>query len=929
MNSTSRTLRSADGRRAVRLIGLVGVVGLLARPLAAAVLLDEPFDYPDGPLVTVSGGRWGNHRGTAGQVDVSAGAVNLTQAESEDVSVALGGGPYIPDSGAVLYVKFTVRFTALPTGAGTYFAHFKDGGTGFRARVFAGTANAAEGRFRLGIAKAANTPTFFERDLSLDTPYTVVVRYTVDTTASMLWVDPTAETDPVVNAEDEGMPMPITVAAFALRQSLSAGNGMGTLVLDDLRVATTFAELFGLQPDEPPEILTPPQTQVVAEGDSVTFSVVASGTPPLYYQWQRNQTNLPGAVQASLTLNPVTYEDTGSYRVVVSNVVGVAISEEAQLFVTPPRPNNVFTNIAHLRTLLHPVDFTPTDTTTLFTVEGIVTTWTNLTTPTHGLFYMQDDTGGIAVFHAGAGGVVPPAGARVRVTAPLTHFNGLLELAPAVNNTNHAVLILSTNHPLPAPRLTSPTELAGLSAAVIETEWEGRLITFTNVTAPPELTVFTPGSNVTISDEFGYPYTLRIDARTDIGGQVVPKIPFAIIGVLSQFDPSNPRDIGYQILPSRYADIITPIKPPTVRFTNVLANLVRPGCPLTNTFSELGLRAGEHLTIHITVTDPFGGSVTVQPDASNLPAGAAWDFPVLTGTEVRGSFAMTAQPADRGRLFEIRLEVTNISAPYTAVWKIYVPTAAEERVAIAEYLANPTGQTNAAHYNPLRRDPPSGNPSQHDEYLELVNLGDSDLDLLGWTIADAVTVRHRFYESFILGAKNAAIVYGGPLNGFTPNLDVPFIPASESSAGLALNNDGDTITVRNQLGGVVERLRYTAAQVSPGGSMTRFPTLDHGFAPQINVSSLAVTPGRQYDGKLWSEPPTLPGSEVGPLSATLLTGGRIRLTWMAQPGQTYTVLAAPAVSGPWTPLAGGLSTGQFEDAIPGGPGARFYRVSTP
>lgn len=904
-------------------ISRIGLIGLMAWSLPAAILLDEPFTYPDGPLTTVSEGRWDSHSGTAGQVDVSTGAVNLTQSESEDVNAKLGGGPYAANSGVVLYAKFTVRFTVLPSGTGTYFAHFKDTGTGYRGRVFASTTGAAEGKFRVGIAEAGSTPTLLERDLSLETSYTLIVRYDLATAASTLWVDAAAETDPSVSATDDGTP--ITVVAFALRQS----NSMGTLVLDDLRVATSFAELFGSVPDEPPQILSQPQSQTVAEGESATFSVVAAGTPPLSYQWQRNQADLPGAVNASLTLNAVTLADAGAYRVIVSNAFGVAVSDEATLTVTPAGPRSVVTNIAHLRTLVHPVNFTPTDTTTLFTVEGIVTTWTNLTTAAHGLFYLQDDTAGIAVFHNGAGGVVPPAGARVRVTAPLTHFNGLLELAPSVSNTNHAVVTLSTNNPLPEPRLTSPTELAGLSAANIEVEWEGRLITFTNVTAPPELTVFVPGSNVTISDDFGYPFTLRIDARTDIGGQAVPKVPFAIIGVLSQFDTSDPRDIGYQILPSRYADIITPIKPPTVRFTNVLANLVRPGCPPTNTYSELGLRVGEQLTIQITVTDPFGGSVTVQPASTDLPAGATWNFPALTGTEVQGTFAMTAQPADRGRLFEIKLDATNASATHTAVWQIYVPTAAEERVAIAEYLANPTGQTNAAHYNPLRRDPPSDNTSQHDEYLELVNLSDTDLDLLGWTIADAVTVRHRFYESFMLGARNAAIVYGGPLNGFTPNLDVPFIPASESSAGLALNNDGDTLTVRNRIGGVVERVAYPASQVSSGGSMTRFPTLDHGFAPQISVSTLAVTPGRQYDGKLWSEPPTIPPTDVGAISAALTAQGTVRLTWSARAGQTYTVLAAPAVTGPWTPLASRLSAGQYEDPVPTGPGARFYRVSAP
>ncbi len=906
--------------------GLFGLLLLTWAGLHAAILLDESFDYPDGSLIEVSQGVWTTHSGTSGQVNVTGGMVELTESESEDVNRLLPGGPYAPGSALTMYVKFTVQFAALPSGAGRYFAHFKDASTGFRARVFASVDGAAAGKFRLGISEGGNTPALLERDLNLDTPYTVIVRYDVATAASTLWVDALAESDPGVDATDDATA--ISIAALAFRQSLSGGNGMGTLRVDNLRVATSFNELFE-SPSDAPVITQQPQSQTVADGASATFTVQALGAPPLSYQWQRAQTNLPGAVTATLTLDAVRPEDAGAYRVIVSNSFGVAVSDEALLTVTNPAPAGVVTNIAHLRSLVDPVNFLPADTTTRFTVEGIVTTWVNLTTPAHGLFYLQDDTAGIAVFHSGAAGQVPPAGTRVRVTAPLTHFNGLLELAPVAGNPDHEVVVLGTGHPLPAPRPASPTELAGLSAAEIEADWEGRLITFTNVTAPPELSVFAPGSNVIVTDDFGYPFTLRVDARTDIGGQPVPPIPFAIVGVLSQFDTSDPRDSGYQILPSRSADLITPIRPPTVRFTNRLASRLRPGEPLTNTFPDLGLRVGERLTIHITVTNPIPGAFTLEPGAVGLPADAAWDLPALTGTEISGAFQMTARPEDRGRLFEITLRAWNATGTNTTAWAVYVPTEAEERVAIAEYLANPTGNTNAAHYNPLRRDPPTSNPSQHDEYLELVNLSDTDLDLRGWTIADAVTIRHRFYESFLLGAKNAAIIYGGPLNGFEPNLDVPAIPASESSAGLALNNDGDTITVRNQLGGVIERVVYTAAQVSSTGSMTRFPTIDHSFVAQTSVSDLPVTPGRQYDGKLWSEPPTLPPSEVGRLAASLTAAGAVRLTWPVTAGQTYTVLTAPSVTGPWTPLASGLTVGEYTDTPPAGADARFYRVSAP
>lgn len=915
------------------LLCLIATLLAAAGPrLQADVVLDELFNYPDGPLVEMSAGKWSSHSGTSGPVMVSSGAITLSQSQAQDVNATLTGGPYAPASATVLYAKFTVRFTALPGGDGTYFAHFKDGSnTGFRGRIFASVTGAAEGRFRLGISESANSPgAMLETDLDLDTPQVVILRYDVASAGSTLWVNATVESDPAVNAGDDGSP--INVAAFAFRQSLSSGDGMGTLTVDDLRVATSFEELFGVPQEKAPRILTQPQSRSVQAGASATFSVSADGTAPLSFQWQRDKTDLPGANSASLTLNPVTAADAGAYRVIVSNHLGSAISDEANLTVTEA-PVAVETNIAHLHSLLDPVDLTPTDTATLFTVEGVVTTWVNLTGPSANvLFYLQDETGGIATFWTGGtNGFIPRAGDKVRVTAPMDHFNGLLQLAPDFANPAHKVERLGADNPLPAPRLVNPTELIVLTPAEIEADWEGRLLTVTNVTLsnPAGLVSFPGSGNLTVTDEAGAPFTLRVDSRTDLGGQPVPHGPFAVIGVLAQYDTSAPHDSGYQLLPTRYADIIAARIPPVVRFTNRLENLVRPGDQPTNTFTELGVRRGEQLTIQITVTDPLGTWVAVQPVLTGLPSQAAWHFTEAVGPQLDGTFTMTAGAADQGSLFELTLHAWNATATNTTVWKAYVPTAAEERVAITEYLANPTSSAGAAHYNPLRRDPPPENPGTHDEFLELANLGDTDLDLAGWSIADAMQVRHRFYESLMLGASNAVVVYGGPLNGFPPGLDVPAVPASEGSAGLALNNDGDVVTVRNQLGGVVERLVYTARQVSSGGSMSRVPTMNHDFLAQAGAATLAVTPGRQYDGRRWSEPFTPPMVEVGALAASLEANGAVRLTWTAAAGQTYSVQTAPDAAGPWTELATGLTRGEFTDAPPASEPVRFYRVRSP
>ena len=68
------------------------------QPTCAAVLLNESFSYPDGPLVSVSTDLWTTFSGATGQVDVVSNRVFLTQAETEDVSAPLAGGPYSASS---------------------------------------------------------------------------------------------------------------------------------------------------------------------------------------------------------------------------------------------------------------------------------------------------------------------------------------------------------------------------------------------------------------------------------------------------------------------------------------------------------------------------------------------------------------------------------------------------------------------------------------------------------------------------------------------------------------------------------------------------------------------------------------------------------------------------------------------------------------
>src|SRR6266850_8558497 len=68
-----------------------------------------------------------------------------------------------------------------------------------------------------------------------------------------------------------------------------------------------------------PAVTNPPQSQVVACGSTASFSVGATGTQPLSYQWRRNGVNLAGNTIGGLVLQTVDITFEGIYDVVVSN----------------------------------------------------------------------------------------------------------------------------------------------------------------------------------------------------------------------------------------------------------------------------------------------------------------------------------------------------------------------------------------------------------------------------------------------------------------------------------------------------------------------------------------------------------------------------------------------------------------------------------
>jgi hypothetical protein len=93
----------------------------------------------------------------------------------------------------------------------------------------------------------------------------------------------------------------------------------------------SFARLATEPAPVGPFFTKPPVSTTVFAGDSFNFNVTVDGTPPFYYAWQFNGTNLPGANSASLTFNSVSTAQAGPYKVVVSNAANTVTSSPAAI----------------------------------------------------------------------------------------------------------------------------------------------------------------------------------------------------------------------------------------------------------------------------------------------------------------------------------------------------------------------------------------------------------------------------------------------------------------------------------------------------------------------------------------------------------------------------------------------------------------------
>ena len=130
---------------------------------------------------------------------------------------------------------------------------------------------------------------------------------------------------------------------------------------------------------------------------------------------------------------------------------------------------------------------------------------------------------------------------------------------------------------------------------------------------------------------------------------------------------------------------------------------------------------------------------------------------------------------------------------------------------------------------------------QDDEFVEIVNLSGSIVDISGWTLNDLVGVRHTFPAGTLVQDECALLVFGGgvPSGDFGGSL-----VQTSSNHLLGLNNTGDSLTLYDLTATAV--LSYTYG--SEGGdnqSLTRDPDIT-GLDPLVKHSTATGSNGRLF-----------------------------------------------------------------------------------
>lgn len=118
--------------------------------------------------------------------------------------------------------------------------------------------------------------------------------------------------------------------------SLADSGNYDVIAQNAFGSVTSSIVVVTINPAEPAQVTTGPVARGAYLGGGATFSVQASGTAPLTYQWKKGGVDIVGQTSATLHLSNISAADVATYSVGVSNVAGGVVSSGAALTIRTP-----------------------------------------------------------------------------------------------------------------------------------------------------------------------------------------------------------------------------------------------------------------------------------------------------------------------------------------------------------------------------------------------------------------------------------------------------------------------------------------------------------------------------------------------------------------------------------------------------------------
>ena len=226
---------------------------------------------------------------------------------------------------------------------------------------------------------------------------------------------------------------------------------------------------------------------------------------------------------------------------------------------------------------------------------------------------------------------------------------------------------------------------------------------------------------------------------------------------------------------------------------------------------------GEQLTIGATATIQWTATNLTSVDVDYAADGTTYTRIASGLTGASYSWTVPSPATTAGR---IRISSGTTSDTSDAAFTVKAAGGVGQ-VIINEILANEPGSTTAG------------------EFIELINRGTGSVDLSGWRLSDAVSVRHTFATGTTLAAGARITVFAG-----AAGIPVGVTALAASTGQLGLSNSGDTVTLASSSGTSVDSFTYTSALAGTDAvSMNRSPDgSTGGFVLHTTLSTKQSSP---------------------------------------------------------------------------------------